>query len=833
MRVVVSGVPGDVTPCVIDELARRGHSVTEESQKPQWLFSSSRGGRSCGAAVDALVHVAPVADRGDDAATALAASVADAGAMLDAAKRAAVPRVVVISSALAPWSVTEDLRCEGDALWRTDTSPTSVLLIRATYILDREATGMSQRRFAGPIIVGVKGRRNVVQFIHHDDLARFAVDAVERRHWTGLVNLAAHDVVALRDVADILGKPYIELNPTRWAGAPRWLGIRRLAFADRLLDTTRLDELGFVPVWTARDCVTDFRRANRQHVYIGARRVVIPWRFPWTPTPPPRRDGPHRHPANDGGAAGEFDTTVDPEWPAFTRANIAEAFPGPMTPLSLELAMEAMRATGVLAADIVQMKGEIRRAVTEEHVGCFGHNIYINLTVSRAASAMLPGADPSAWRNLLFGAGSGIDVAASGEIGAWDMVRRLPKIVILLAAAARETRRIEGEARNRQRDAAYYSGRTDDELHSQLRCVRDAVVSSWAVAALGSAGVVPIMALIERQGGKRLTSQFKAGAENLASAGLMRGTYDLAERAGTDPSIAAILRESDSEGASEGALSYLRANHPEFTARLNAVIAEYGHRGPGETELSSPVFADTPARLLDVVAKLAATPERAATPMASMRPELRLLARLGAGFQHSRERARDAAIRYTHNYRRIARELGSRLAVRGVIEQPGDVFYLVRDEVTHPPADSRGRISRRKAERTRLEQYRPPTDFVQRWEPRPDTTRELKPGESLIGIPVSAGIAKGPVRILTSDSIDELQPAEVLVAEFTDTGWTPFFGYAAAVVVDTGAEMSHAAVVAREFSIPCVVGSVEASRILRTGQLIKVDGSTGRITRVE
>ena len=73
----------------------------------------------------------------------------------------------------------------------------------------------------------------------------------------------------------------------------------------------------------------------------------------------------------------------------------------------------------------------------------------------------------------------------------------------------------------------------------------------------------------------------------------------------------------------------------------------------------------------------------------------------------------------------------------------------------------------------------------------------------------------------------------MLVAELTDTGWTPFFSYAAAVVVDTGAEMSHAAVIAREFGIPCVVGCIEASRVLRTGQVIEVDGSTGRITRVE
>lgn len=812
MRVVVSGA---VPPCVVGELARRGHQVTEASQKPQLLFCSSRARQSRDAAIDAVV-LAP------------AGGVSGARATLGAAKRAAIPRVVVISSGVR--SATEDPWPEWDSLCHADTSATSVLIVRTTYVLGRDVAGTAQRRFAGPAIVGVQGRRNTVQFVHPDDLARFVADAVQHPQWTGPVNVAAHDRIALHDVAQILGRPYLELDSSRWARAQRWSGIRRLMFADRFLDldTARLDELGFVPAWTSRDCVTDFHRANRHHVYIGARRVVIPWRFPWTPTPPPRRDGPHRHPGNDRCAGGEFDTTIDPQWPEFTGANIAEAFPGPMTPLSLELAMDAMRATGVLAADIVQMKGEIRRAVTEEHVGCFGHNIYVNLTVSRAASAMLPAAGPSAWRRLLFGTGSGIDGAASSRIKVWDVLRRLPKIVILLAAAAGETRRIEDEARQQQHDAVYYAGRSDDELHSQLRCARDAVVSSWAVAALGSAGIVPIMALIERQGGRRFASQLKAGAQNLASAGLMRGAYDLAQRCRADPAITAILRAADAEKT----LSCLRANHPQFAARLDAVIAEYGHRGPGETELASPVFADVPAQLLDVVAKLAGSRRRPVTPMPSMGPRLRLVARLGTGFQQSRERARDAAMRYTHNYRLIARELGSRLAVRGVIEQPDDAFYLIRDELTHPPADVRARISRRKAERARLQRHRPPTYFAQQWEPRRDWTAELKSGESLTGIAASAGLAKGPVRILTADSIGDLQPGEVLVAECTDTGWTPFFSYAAAVVVDTGAEMSHAAVVAREFGIPCVVGAAAASRALRTGQVIEVDGSTGRITRV-
>lgn len=790
MRVLVRGAQTDVTTSVVAELTRRRHELTCDTP-------------------DALVYIVTAGDH--------------RGAMADAATNAGLARLVVVSPAGRPqWNTTKNLI-------HSDQVTPATLVVRTPAIMGRATTGAVRNRFAAPVVAGVKGRRNLIQFLHHDDLARFIADAVEQPRWTGRVSLAADDGVGLRDVAEILEKPYLEIDSAILA-AVRWLpGIGRWTPAESHLDTARLAELGFAPAWTGRDCVTDFQRANRQHVFIGAHRVVIPWRFPWTSAPAPYREGPHRRPANNSGLAGEFDTTIDSSWPEFTCANVAEAFPGPMTPLSLQLAMEAVRATGALAADIVGMTGEMRRAVTEEHVGCFGHTIYVNLTVSRAASAMLPGADPKAWRDFLFGAKAGVDVTESGDLRPLDMIRRLPKILALLSTAAREARRIETAARCQQRDAAYYAACSDHRLHSELRCVADIAASSWAGAALGSAGVVPIMALIERYAGKQVASQFHAGIEDLASAGLMRGSYDLAELVRADQAVAEALRD----GHTEQQLRGLRTSHPDFAARVDAVIAEYGHRGPSETELSSPVFADNPAWLIDIAAKLAGSTVRPAAAKPPLSPGLLLLAGLGAGFQRSRERARDAAVRYTHSYRLVARELGARLAVAGVIEQPGDVFYLCRDELTHPPADVADRVSRRKQERIRLERYRPPTYFTYRWEPRSDTGEELEPGQSLTGIPASAGSAKGPVRVLTVDAICDLQPGEVLVAECTDTGWTPFFSYAAAVVVDTGAEMSHAAVIAREFGIPCVVGSVAASRILQTGQVIEVDGSTGRVTRLE
>jgi len=98
------------------------------------------------------------------------------------------------------------------------------------------------------------------------------------------------------------------------------------------------------------------------------------------------------------------------------------------------------------------------------------------------------------------------------------------------------------------------------------------------------------------------------------------------------------------------------------------------------------------------------------------------------------------------------------------------------------------------------------------------------------GLPGSAGVVEGRVRHLTN--LDEghlLQPGEILVAATTNVGWTPLFPRATAVVTDVGAPLSHAAIVARELGIPAVVGTREATSRLKTGDLVRVDGTIGTV----
>ncbi|QRY53870.1 PEP-utilizing enzyme [Mycolicibacterium septicum] len=680
------------------------------------------------------------------------------------------------------------------------------LRVELAPVLGRDSAGPTHLRYAAPVIIGARNRRNAVQFIHPDDVARFIADAVENPDWAGVVGLAA-DPLPLRQVAALLGKPYFE----------------RAGEVTPELDTTRLSAFGFRPAWSAADCVRDFAKANRAHIVVRGRQIRLPWRYPWVRVP--TRAPALRHPASD--ARGEFDTDVDPRWPAYTAVNTTEAFPGPMTPLSLELSLDGMRAMGVHAVEAMSVDGELRRAVIEEQTGAFGHRIYANLTVLFAAGAVLPAAGPAGWRDKLFGADHDDDGAETAPAGLWAKARRLPRLLVFVASTGTETMRMDADARSRRRGAAYYAGRSDVQLRDELRCLHDEVVDAWGTAALITLASVSFTGVLEILARRSLSTEFFGGMEKLASAGLTMATRALAADVASDPVIAALLREH----LPASAIELLRTQHPEFVARLDDVVAAWGHRGPGESELANPVFADDPAVLLEVVGKLAGAVQHR-VPEPAMSPWVRLLTWVGAWFQRSRERGRDAAIRLTHEYRLAARELGARLVAQGVIADPDDVFYLVLDELLSPPLDVRYLVLRRRAERARLERERPPLDFVGTWTPMSETVPEIGCGEALSGIPASVGSVTGRVRVVTVESLHQLSPGEILVADSIDVGWTPYFTYAAAVVLSTGATMSHAAIIAREFGIPCVVGSKTASRVLRTGHIVEVDGAAGRIVRV-
>jgi phosphoenolpyruvate synthase/pyruvate phosphate dikinase len=98
------------------------------------------------------------------------------------------------------------------------------------------------------------------------------------------------------------------------------------------------------------------------------------------------------------------------------------------------------------------------------------------------------------------------------------------------------------------------------------------------------------------------------------------------------------------------------------------------------------------------------------------------------------------------------------------------------------------------------------------------------------GMPGSQGVAGGPARVIGNPSeFARLLLGDVLVAPYTNPAWTPLFQRAATVVVDSGGAMSRAAIVAREYGIPAVMGTADGTTRLADGQRVRVDGTRGLV----
>jgi pyruvate,water dikinase len=189
-----------------------------------------------------------------------------------------------------------------------------------------------------------------------------------------------------------------------------------------------------------------------------------------------------------------------------------------------------------------------------------------------------------------------------------------------------------------------------------------------------------------------------------------------------------------------------------------------------------------------------------------------------------------------YHMRRCALALGSELAARKVLGDAADVFYLYEDELKRVLADPReaGRawelVNARKAELAADAALDPPETICGDGAAPPE--RPADNGQPFLrGIGGSTGISTGRARIIRDPALAAERPGEtdILIVPFTDVGWTPFLSGVGGLVAESGGQLSHTSIIAREFGIPAVVGVPEATSRIREGQLITVDGTAGRV----
>lgn len=184
-------------------------------------------------------------------------------------------------------------------------------------------------------------------------------------------------------------------------------------------------------------------------------------------------------------------------------------------------------------------------------------------------------------------------------------------------------------------------------------------------------------------------------------------------------------------------------------------------------------------------------------------------------------------------YKQALLKEAEHLVQKEVIHEKEDIFYLTIEEL-HEVVQSNKLdyqiVIKRKGEYKLYEKLTPPRVITSDGEIITGKyKRESLPSEAIVGLPVSSGILEGRARVILNMKDANLDEGDILVTAFTDPSWTPLFVAIKGLVTEVGGLMTHGAVIAREYGLPAVVGVENATKLIKDGQRIRVNGTEGYI----
>lgn len=566
------------------------------------------------------------------------------------------------------------------------------------------------------------------------------------------------------------------------------------------------------------------------------------------------------------------DDDVSSRFPVYTRGNVGEVFVEAVSPLTWSAYgphawdagwRDAFCEIGLFTRDEFGPEGRC------EIVGCFGGYVYINMSVTRVLAVRIPGMTVEAIDRSLFGDAPDVppyraderdvDPERTKEVAAWlaSLFTTDP-----LVATSDDTARVSAVARKRPP----LGDLSDGALLCHFRALRAHarpvfkrhVLNTYGANVLAST----ISQICEAAGSRELASAAAASAGSVDSAAQSLDLWALSRLVRGSRVLTAAF-----DAGATGVLDRLRSSTDPDASRFleewERFIDSWGYLGPSTWEFRSPTYRSAPAialRMLDRTrqapdsdspdVRAATLRERRAAAIGTIAERLgddqdgraRFLgaARAVGKYLAARERSKMSCARVIDEARQAVRELGRRLVDRGALARWEHVLLVTdgeADAFLQAPRRYSAMIKSRAARLEMLKGLVPPFVFegtappLSAFRPRgADTVEGTTPATPLEGIPVSPGRHTGRARVITSLDVEcDLQPGEIIVATTTDASWGPLFLAAGAVVVETGAAISHASIVARELGIPAVASVTDATRRIPDGATITVDGDWGTV----
>jgi rifampicin phosphotransferase len=556
-------------------------------------------------------------------------------------------------------------------------------------------------------------------------------------------------------------------------------------------------------------------------------------------------------------------TTIDEYGPAagnrllWDNSNIVESFSGVTSPMTFSVIRRAYAIVYKLFAEVMGIPPATIRAhqpVFENMLGLFRGQVFYNLLNWYALVRLFPGYEQNrAFMEQMMG----VRESVSGDAPA-----RSSKLA-LLPIAWRMTRNFLGidkhVAEFEANFKSHYSrwSRIDfDSLkpHELMQLYvefEDRVLWSWRAPIINDFFVMIFYGLLKKLcGDSSLQNDLLAGEGGIESAEPAKMLLRLAEIARPDAAL--------SEAINAGDLPRVYRDFPEFAKHLDHYLDLYGFRCMNELKLEEQSLKDRPELLLTYIrnylavemkptdeSRIRADAEQRA--FAAIRSPLRravfrfVLKRARIGVKN-RENMRFARTRIFGLVREVVRAFGRRLHEEQILDAPEDVFYLGLDELwdyvkgTALTTDLRALAALRRRE---FDAYRADPSIEERFETfglayhrNAFRTRKgaVAATDGIRGVACSPGIVTGPVKVLRSPDDDMRLNGEILVADRTDPGWIPLYPSISGLLIERGSILSHSAIVAREMGIPTIVGIRGLTSLVKTGDVVTMNGSTGEVT---
>ena len=526
----------------------------------------------------------------------------------------------------------------------------------------------------------------------------------------------------------------------------------------------------------------------------------------------------------------------------WTRANIGEVLPNVITPLTWAV----FRATLMNCPDLALKPSENVQFVDEGLKKIHGRG-YIHLKFFLDSFCYLPFVTPKVMSRVLgtnsFPEGQSYSRPSGALVRLAQLVFILSTFGILprLSWMIKQMPPLPHKDRNRLEEIIVWNARCF-QLH--LKC------TAYSIGAF---------ALLEYLLNRWLPSESESfiphiliGNENLQTAAQGISLWRLANHAKTYPALRKILETDFNWSVIAQQIANVDGG-PQFLSLFQAFLDANGARAAGEFELAVPRWREDPTFVVNVIRKFLEIPvngspsfdptmwhsqrQKAISHIKSFLLPIQRLAfsqilASYADFCTLRENIKYRLMEGYSLLREIFFEIGTQLKANRVVELASDIFFLRPAEIMAlstgdcQPQQTKVLISERKAQHARWEaQDAPDLIFV-------GGNEELNLQKSdLTGIGCSPGIVEGVARVLRDISeAQTLVPGEILVTPHTDPGWTPLFLSCKAVVTEIGGFLSHGATVAREYGLPAVVNVRGATTRIHTGDLIRVNGTTGQVS---